>query len=286
MATGATTALDTVIATVAPVVVDSVLLPTLTPDATLPVTCTTLVAELATLATPVKSTTAVVASTQSHAPDTDTSVVWNTLPVHADAILPSVVSSAVMATLLGYHTRNSTTRLKPLYVIVTPKLPMPAVSVPVSCASQELVTFSTAEFALLQLALAARSDTVLVSEQEDEPAVWHDDTSFFVIADVTATPFNTAVFNSSCSLVVSTYASKPATKRCSTFNVPKAPKPFTDNTKPATSSTFLLFEIDTMSSMANASVLVNVVVDSELDTENVNTATTMDSPVKAAVLLE
>ena len=149
-----------------------------------------------------------------------------------------------------------------------------------------MVNFSTDVFALLQLALAARSANVLVSEHEDELAVWHDDTSFFVTTDVTATPSNTAVFNSSCSLVVSTYANKPATKRCSTFKVPKLPKPLADSTNPATSSTFLLFEIDTMSSMANASVLLNVVVDSELDNENVNTATTMDSPVKAAVLLE
>ena len=140
--------------------------------------------------------------------------------------------------------------------------------------------------ALLQVALAARSDNVLVSEHEDELAVWHDDTSFFVTTDVTATPSNTAVFNSSCSLVVSTYANKPATTRCSTFNVPKLPKPLADSTNPATSSTFLLFEIDTMSSMAKASVLLNVVVNSALHTENVNTATTMDSPVKAAVSLE
>jgi hypothetical protein len=38
--------------------------------------------------------------------------------------------------------------------------------------------------------------------------------------------------------------------------------------------------------MANASVLLSVDVDNELDNVNVNTATTMDSPVKAAVLLE
>jgi hypothetical protein len=132
MATGATATLDTAIVTVAPVLVDRVLLPTFTPDATAPVTSTTLVSELATLATPVKSTTAVMASLQSHAPDTDTSVVWNTLPAHADVIWPSVVSATVMVTLLGYHTRNSTTRLKPPYVIVTPKLPLPAVSVPVN----------------------------------------------------------------------------------------------------------------------------------------------------------
>ena len=280
--TGATVEVSTATLVETPEIVDRVVVPAATPSTVLFSTTATAGLEEATVVKAVRSTTADWALPQLHLPTTVMRDDWNTGSEHADSMAPSVGSSTCNSSSTGYQTRYSTSVENPPNSTVTATLGPPLISSPVSSTLHELRR-RISVFSLLQATAELAKLTVPdASSHEPLPCVWHEVIPFLVMADVTATPSSTAVLTISCSSA--TNACSPTVEASSTARVPDSAKPALLNTSPATSSTFLLFVIDTMSSMARVNASESVVADREPSAEKDSTASSRASPVNASVL--